>query len=589
MGEHRRAGSVSGGRRGVSRGLVVLVVTLALLAAAVFGWLALRDRIADEGAQAAKACVEGEATLAVTADPDIADAVRDVAEAFDATEPVVRDYCVRTSVTERPSTVVADALMSADYDAAIAGSRPSLWIPTDSASAVGVIGDRGAASTPRPLATSPVVLAVAPALADTLGAAAVGWGDLPRLSASPNSLDSIGAVGWGSLRPAFPSGTSTSSALVAVASSVADPTATASAPLTAEQSSAPAVVNAISTLSRAATAANNPTPDDVNAALDLMVRGGDPAGSSVHAVPVTEQQLYGRISEGQQLAAYRPAGATPIADHPAVVLSDADETQRAAAADFVEFARGVGQRDAFLDRGFRLADDATPTPISGLDFPALGQPAATPDPAARNILLTTLASPVRPSSTTVLLDVSGSMESVDGGATRLSNVSDALRQVVDTAPESDRLGLWTYSSALDGNNPYRVVQPLSPMTADPRGALAVSLSGLDPATATSTYASVQAAYASAVANWTGDGPNSVLLITDGPNDDTSISSDRFLSSIAAAADPARPVRIDVVSLTDNTDIATLRALTGQTGGEVVEVSSSDPTLAATLERLTAAR
>ncbi|MBY6679462.1 substrate-binding domain-containing protein [Rhodococcus sp. BP-316] len=576
MGEHRRTASTSGGRRGVSRGPVVVVVVLVLLVAAVLGWFALRDRITDEGEQAAKACVEGDAVLAVTADPDIADAVRTVAAAWDATAPVVRDHCVTTTVTETASDVAAAALAADPYDAA-AGPRPSLWIPATSADAAPLIDARRVDSTPRSLATSPVVLGVAPTLADTLGAAAVGWADLPRLAATPGSLDAIGAVGWGSLRPALPAGSTTTAALVSVAAAVVDPTAS-TAPLTADQAASAPVVSAVSALSRAATDETPTPPADAAAALDAMVQGDDPAAAPVHAVPVTEQQLYGRITEGQQLAAFRPAGSTPSADHPAVVLSDGDATGRAAAAAFAEFARGADQQQAFLRQGFRVptADgttEATPPSVAGLTFPAIGQPAASPEPAAR----------------TAVLDVSGSMESIDGSATRLTNVTSALRQVIGAVPDTSRIGLWTYSRALDGSRPYRVEVPLTEANSESRAALDSSLAGLSPATATSTYASAQAAYESAVQNWSGDGTNSVLLVTDGPNDDTSISAASFLQSIAAASDPARPVRIDVVSLTQNSDIATLRSLAGQTGGDLVEVSSSDPSLTATLDRLSSDR
>ncbi|MBY6717934.1 substrate-binding domain-containing protein [Rhodococcus sp. BP-110] len=560
----------------MSRGPVVVVVVLVLLVAAVLGWFALRDRITDEGEQAAKACVEGDAVLAVTADPDIADAVRTVAAAWDATAPVVRDHCVTTTVTETASDVAAAALAADPSDAA-AGPRPSLWIPATSADAAPLIDARRVDSTPRSLATSPVVLGVAPTLADTLGAAAVGWADLPRLAATPGSLDAIGAVGWGSLRPALPAGSTTTAALVSVAAAVVDPTAS-TASLTADQAASAPVVSAVSALSRAATDASPTPPADAAAALDAMVQGGDPAAAPVHAVPVTEQQLYNRITEGQQLAAFRPAGSTPSADHPAVVLSDGDATGRAAAAAFAEFARGADQQQAFLRQGFRVptADgttEATPPSVAGLTFPAIGQPAASPEPAAR----------------TAVLDVSGSMESIDGSATRLTNVTSALRQVIGAVPDTSRIGLWTYSRALDGSRPYRVEVPLTEANSESRAALDSSLAGLSPATATSTYASAQAAYESAVQNWSGDGTNSVLLVTDGPNDDTSISAASFLQSIAAASDPARPVRIDVVSLTQNSDIATLRSLAGQTGGDLVEVSSSDPSLTASLDRLSSDR
>ncbi len=553
-------------------------MVLVLLAAAVVGWFALRDRSAAEAEQAARACVEGEATLAVTADPDVADVLRTLGESWTAGGPVVRDHCITTAVTAAPTAVAAEALAAPTYDASTAGPEPALWVPTDTAASASAIAVRGTDITPRSVVTSPVVLGAAPTVADGLTAAGSRWTDLPALVSSADPL-----------RLALPGGPATAATVVAAATD----SATETQPLAIDRATSPAAVSAVSRLALAA--GDLPAEiTDIDTALDTIVRAPDPTATPVDAVPVTEQQLATRIREGQQLAAFRPAGPTPMADHPGLVLATADPTARAAAAEFLEFLRSATGREAFLAAGFRVPSGSTdgstdaPDPIAGLDFPAVDSVAPVPTPDARAAVLGTLAAPQRPASTTVLLDVSGSMESIDGGSTRLDNVRAALGRATGTLSGDARLGVWIYSRGLDGPRPYRVLAPLGPAADSTRTGLD-ALSAITPQTATSTYASVLAAYRSAVENWTPDGPQSVLLVTDGPNDDTSISASSFLQSLAGAADPARPVRLDIVSLADNSDIDTLRTAAGQTGGDVIVTASSDPGLAGTLERLTSAR
>nr|WP_277345298.1 VWA domain-containing protein [Rhodococcus kroppenstedtii] len=517
--------------------------------------------------------------MAVTADPDVADVLRTLGESWTAGGPVVRDHCITTEVTAAPTAVAAEALAAPMYDPSVAGPEPALWVPTDTASAAAAVAARGTDITPRSVVTSPVVLGAAPTVADRLSATESRWTDLPALVTSADPV-----------RLALPAGPTTAATVVAVAT---DP-ATETQPLTVDRATSPAAVSAVSRLALAA--AEVPAEmSDVDTALDAIVRAPDPAAAPLGAVPVTEQQLATRVREGQQLAAFRPSGPTPMADHPGLVLATADPTARAAAAEFLDYVRSAPGREAFLAAGFRVpggstdgSADAAPDPIAGLDFPAVDTVAPVPTAEARAAVLRTVAAPQRPASTTLLLDVSGSMESIDGGSTRLDNVRAALGRATGALPGDGRLGVWIYSRGLDGPRPYRVLAPLGPAAESARTGLD-ALSGITPQTATSTYAAVLAAYRSAVENWSPDGPQSVLLVTDGPNDDTSISSSSFLQSLAGAADPARPVRLDVVSLADNSDIDTLRSAAGQTGGDVIVTASSDPGLAGTLERLTSAR
>ncbi|MBM4618419.1 VWA domain-containing protein [Rhodococcus hoagii] len=170
-------------------------------------------------------------------------------------------------------------------------------------------------------------------------------------------------------------------------------------------------------------------------------------------------------------------------------------------------------------------------------------------------LAQTFANPAVPQATTILLDVSGSMGYTDGDGTRLSNTVDALsariaalpavrRGVVGVQPRPRRCQTVPGEGA-DG--------PLSGRRRRQR--IEAALRSLRPATATSTYASVIAAHDSAVDGFVDGRPNSVLLVTDGPNDDTSVGTQKLMQSLTGAA---HPVRVDVVSIGENSDQATLR-------------------------------
>ncbi len=66
----------------------------------------------------------------------------------------------------------------------------------------------------------------------------------------------------------------------------------------------------------------------------------------------------------------------------------------------------------------------------------------------------------------------------------------------------------------------------------------------------------------------------MLLVTDGANDDSVARAD-LLSAIAAASNTSKPVRIDVVTIGENSDLNTLQALADRTGGSLEKVASSE--------------
>ncbi|MGW5730273.1 VWA domain-containing protein [Nocardia beijingensis] len=520
-----------------------MVVAVALLAAIVVGWFQLRDRAANQDSAAAAECVEGPATLYVTADPGIAAQVRAAADGYNATQPKVRDHCARVEVTAQPSSAVVAAFTSGKpWDHAL-GPQPALWIADSTRSIESMRVPGLIEGTPVPVAASPIVLAVPEDLRRALEQADVSWADLPRLQ--QGSLGEIGLDGWGGLRMALPSGDATLAAATAVGSAVSG-----AEPLSEQAARSGQVVAAISGL-----AADAPEASDAAAALTKLTAQDAP----MHAIAATEQQLKGVPG----VAAFRPAGSALVADYPAALMSGAwvDKTQNLIAGRFTDYLRKPEQAQAFIAAGFAGAPQTA---------------AAVPPRGALDKVRAILADPVLGVRSTVLVDVSASMGTAEGATTRLANVLAALNSTMTVMPPEFGLGVWTFGKNLDGSTPYQVAAATAPLTTDQRTKIGTALGSVRASENRSdqAYPSLIAAYKSAVAGYTPGRTNSVLLITDGPDDDSSVTGTQLAADITAAADRARPVRVDVVVI-GGSGTQTLQDLAKQTGGNYTRVTTSD--------------
>ncbi|WP_280263953.1 VWA domain-containing protein [Nocardia wallacei] len=530
----------------MSKGLVVSVVAVLLVVAAVGGWFWLRGHSASSDRSAAGECVEGQVTLPVTVDPDIATPVRAAADRYNATTPQVRDHCVTVAVNVQPSAAMVGAFTSGGAWDSKLGPQPALWI-ADSTRSVeqmrvpGVIG-----GVPASVAVSPIVLAVPEPLRQALDQAKVGWSDLPRLQ--QGSLGEVGLDGWGGLRMAMPAGDNALAAALAVGSNVSG-----AEPLTDEAARTGQVVSGISQL-----AAGAPESDDTTGALASLTGTPGAANAAIHATAVTEQQL--KTSGGT--TAFRPEGANPIADYPAAMLTGpwVDKTQNLVAGMFTDYLRAPDQQKLFADNGFQ---------------PAAATVAAAPKSVLDQVK-SVLANPVLGVQSTVLLDTSAAMGATDGSLTRLANALGALQSTMDTMPPDFGLGVWTYAGDQDGGTPYKVVSQTAPLTRQHRTELAQSLGNVSASSAQSdsTYPALEAAYKGAVTGHAQGRTNSVLLITGGPNDGSSLTGDQLVSRIKAATDPAHPVRIDII-VVGGPGTQTLQTLAQQTGGTYTRLTSSN--------------
>ncbi|GGL00590.1 VWA domain-containing protein [Nocardia jinanensis] len=492
-------------------------------------------------------CMEGEAILDVTVDPDIADPVRTIADRYNDTAPVIRDHCAKVAVTERASADMVAAFTSNATWNPVLGPRPGLWIPVSSRDIESMRVPGLIEGTPQSIASSPIVLAVPEILRHALAATQTSWADLPRLQ--QGSLDQIGLPGWAGLKLALPPGDSTLAVAAAVAGAISG-----TEPLTEEAAKSGQAISAVSGL-----AATAPEATDIAAAMTTLSAAA-PAEAAIHVVPVTQR----RLAANGSATAYVPAGAAPVADYPAAIMSGpwVDETQNLIAGLFADYLRRPDQQRDLIAAGF-----AAP--------PA--QQVSSPPRAALDRLRKALTNPVLGVQATALLDVSSSMSTTEGDLTRLANTVGALASTMNVMPPDFGLGIWTFGKNLDGDSPYRVVAGTARLDDEHRGTLMGSLGSIEATSAGSDecYPALLAAYRNAVDSYAADRTNSILLVTDGPEDDSALSGEDLLSAIAEADDAATPIRVDVIVVGGGQGSDTLRTLTQRTGGGYTVLPSSN--------------
>jgi Mg-chelatase subunit ChlD len=176
-----------------------------------------------------------------------------------------------------------------------------------------------------------------------------------------------------------------------------------------------------------------------------------------------------------------------------------------------------------------------------------------------------------------VIDVSGSMaEPVPsaGGAQRIDLVKKAAGNGLALYGDRAEIGLWTFSTDLTPTTDYRELVPIGPLGDRPGGpsgreALARSLAGVAPMRGGSTglYDTVLAAVRTVRAGWEPGRVNSVVVLTDGENQDPSgIGLGQLLTTLKAEADPARPVLVIGIAYGPDSDQGALVAISAVTGG-----------------------
>lgn len=571
LGGHRS----DGGRRGVSIGVIVALVAVVVVVGGVILWTFFGDALSHRSHTAAARCVGGKETVAVVADPSIAEPVQQLAESYNSTTGPVGDHCMVVSVKPAGSDAVLNGF--AGKWPADLGGQPALWIPGSSISAARLAASGQKITESHSLVSSPVMLGVRPELAQALGNQ--GWAALPGLQTNPNSLAGLNLPAWGSLRLALPM-TGNADASLLAGEAVAAGAAPAGAPPTQGTGAVRTLLGAQPKLA----------DNSLTEALNALLKPGDPATAPVHAVVTTEQQLYQRgqslTDPKSTLTSWLPQGAVPVADYPAVLLNGSwvNQEQASAANGFARFMQKPEQLAKLAKAGFRVNGVKPPSsPVTS--FAALPSTLSVGDDAMRATLAEAMAAPSSGLAATIMLDQS--MPAEEGGKSRLANVIGALQEKIKSLPATAVVGLWTF----DGHEGRPEVasgplgDPVNPTGGPPRSAaLAAALDKqYSSAGGAVSFTTLRLLYQEAQAKFVAGQPNSILVITSGPHTDQTLDGPGLQDFIRKSADPAKPIAVNVIDFGADPDRATWEAVAQLSGGAYQNLATSaSPDLATAL-------
>ncbi|RYC11216.1 substrate-binding domain-containing protein [Nocardioides zhouii] len=193
-----------------------------------------------------------------------------------------------------------------------------------------------------------------------------------------------------------------------------------------------------------------------------------------------------------------------------------------------------------------------------------------------------------PSSILAVVDLSGSMKTAIGDTTRIQIAVNASQLALDAFPAQARIGIWGFSKNRGEGGvsweEYATLDRLDAPTGDggTHGDVvrseATKLVGRVRG-GTGVMDTTLAAYKYAQEKWDPAWFNSVVIFTDGASDDTSsLSLDSLVNQLKALRDPAKPVKVIVIGLSQESDTGELDEIAEATGGQKYVVNDPNEIL-----------
>ncbi len=328
-----------------------------------------------------------------------------------------------------------------------------------------------------------------------------------------------------------------------------------------------AVESALAPIAQAQAA--GPPPADPDKRLADVGRDGGLAVAS-------EQQLsaYRGANAGAELAGIAPQTGAFVLNYPVVATASGsahDAARRTGVALAHRISTGGGA-ELLSDNGFRgpgaapLRDGRGVGPVAAL---------SVSDPGQLEAALKRYAVLALPSRALAVVDVSGSMNFPSGAGTRISLLVDAAEGGLRLFPDNAQVGLWAFSIGLGGGSQdWRELVPIRRMgervsASTQRDALIAADRNLPSLVGggTGLYDTVLAAWRKVKEGYDPKAVNSVIVATDGANDDPgSLSLAQLLEALRAEQDPARPVIVVTIGITEDADAQVLQQIASATGG-----------------------
>ncbi len=587
-------------------GLAFSAIALAVVGLLVVSFVVFRR------SHPAAGCGGNQLPLDVVAAPDMAGILRRTATDYTRTNPTVGGRCVTVSVQSLEASQ-ASAALAKGWTGAVAVPRPDVWVPDSSSWAQLLELQLQAAhqADPMPadrpsLATSPLVIAMPQPMARALGwpQRPIGWSDLLTALQKPSGWSAFQHPEWGPFKLGKTNPTLSTSGLEGIIGTL---TATLGAGGISEK-----VLAAHSQQMRELILGMERAPGeqvDTDANFLTNLQQADDGGQTlkyVSAVPLGEKQVldYNLGNPGGDpagvgdhakpkvpLAAIYPKEGTLEADHPWLVLHEpwVDASKRGAAAGFLNYLLSPAIQAKLLAAGLRDPNGKAGSVATQANGLLANQPARiipTPSPRVVGALLQGWTAASRRGNVLAVFDVSGSMaEPVPGTkATKMDLVRQAAAAATTLWAPEDNVGLWVFATKLDGAKPYHEVVPLGPVdtqlpgsTQTRRQLLASGVSQLQATHGdTALYDTTLAAFQFVKAHYVPDRINTVVILTDGVNDNPAggISLPQLVQGLKAGEGGGQQIRVITIGYGPNVDPNALRQISQTTGGAYF--SAADP-------------
>lgn len=527
--------------------IALVAITAVAVAGVQFGAVSW---VANVVAPLAGGCSEVR-TVVVAADPSIAPALTSIAADFDEAD----GNCTATEI--RPM-VSADA--AALFASGVGGDLDA-WVPDSSAWLERVASTATSLGRTAPefeisdyIASTPVVLATTASQVAGLSDTPISWAGL--LSGTVGTL--------------LPDPESSAASLAGLAqlksvSSATDPRQFAGAMI----------------------AMGKTIPASAEAAFELVAEATLPT-----VVVTTEREIvaHNASSSGSPMIALYPSDGVVELDYPFVeLLGDTQQSPTAgsgtnASAASTEPSSAGAPREVLASlataarsdasvlaqEGFRDADGGGTLRVAGVPETA-AQAEPTVDAVVQIEILRAWSVLTLRSRLLVVIDVSGSMlDPANNGLRRIDVFQLAAGEALSKFSGEAELGVWVFSQNRVGTQDWEDLSPIAPLS-DP--AHVKQINGVVASLPervygyTGLYDTILAAVKRVKEDYDPSKINSVLLITDGYNeDDNGIDLKTLLKNLKAIEDPTQPVPVILIGFGPDTDLKSMTEIAQSTGG-----------------------
>ncbi|MFG3257722.1 substrate-binding domain-containing protein [Streptomyces sp. NPDC048172] len=571
-------------RRAGNRRRTVMLATAVVVAIAAGTAVAAQTGVLPFGGSCEGDAVE----LRIAASPDIAPALRTVADEARENEAKSDGRCLDVRVSERTGTEVADTLTRGgdDLDSDVWVPDSKVWVDRASSSA-------GAPSleTLGNVASTPVTLAVVRPAAKKLGwpERKISWAKMASSSKGDDELR-LGSADPARSATGLLALTQMQSSAVKEEGKKAETKTAAAAKRLAERT-APGDSQVVATLPRDASRAEL----------------GNPQRN--HALILSEQAAYAhnkREGDSTDLRLFYPKDGTTVLDYPYTLVDDqkVDTEKSRAALRFQTLLGDAKGRQVLSRNGFRpvngKADPAVAREAGGREpqpFDEIpGDPPRTKDVSATLGMWTITVQSAR---FMLVVDASASMaQEVPGrGQSRMDVTKASLIQGLSQFTPDDEVGLWEFSTRLDGKRDYRELVPTKRLgsrtsgneTQRDRLTGAFGKMAPIPEGATGLYDTTLAAYKKARDGYAQGKFNALVLLTDGANEDPgSINRDELTAELDELSEGKPLLPVIAVAVGPDADEKAAKEIAKATNGSSHQVDDPAQIHAVILKAIMAA-